>query len=125
MSVRTMIPHVDEQRRRLQNVISEAHGFGAILLFESGDPSQVSFLAPIYPELRGVEICSASPDRADGRIYDLWKDSKMISHGLTLGEVVDLIREIPHTKKEMRKNIARWTKDTMDQYGMMLVRGLH
>lgn len=114
-----MTPEI-EQQARLGKVTAVASGFGAMLYIDR--PGDVSFLAPIAPELRGIEIVSASPARADGKDYDIWHQPesgppKMVESDMTLKEVVDWLRQTAHTDEEIMANGAQWAEDTLKFYG--------
>jgi hypothetical protein len=111
-----------EQRARLQKLMDYATSptpghcnFGAMLLLSpQGD---VSFLAPIAPELRGVEIVAASPDRADGRIYDIWKNHHLAKPDLSMAEVVTwLNQQCQHSESDYLANGKKWLEDVFRYY---------
>lgn len=90
--------------------------FGAMVFMESrGD---VSFLAPIHPKLRGVEIVAASPPKSTGKDYDIWRGRNLVAPDLTMVEVLAwLSQKVPSlTERDIYDNGRRWLEDVMKYY---------
>ena len=98
--------------------------FGAMLFVSR--PGDQSFLAPIAPELRGVEIVSAW-QMPDGRDYDIWRfdpgtseqlrDRSRVESGLTAAQVFEWLgRHCRHTEAVYGQHIVEWTEDVMRFY---------
>src|SRR5262245_56215471 len=120
-----------EQKASLERLLKVATSptpghcnYGAMVYLEPlGD---VSFLAPIAPELRGIEIVSASPRRDDGRNYDIWKrgrhsglPGKLLMSDLTVVEVIGWLQaQCHHTESEYFANAAQWLEDVLVFYGI-------
>lgn len=103
------------QRERLQRLANEAGGWGVLIYMErSGD---VAFLAPIYPELRGVEIVSAIP-QPGGKDYDLWKNGQPLKFNQTLAQVGRFLKKYAKSDEELKANAEDWVKATFRYYGI-------
>ena len=92
--------------------------FGVMLLMESKD--DIPFLAPIAPELRGVEIVS----RDGKRDFDIWRrerrsEPQMLLTNLTAAEVINWLQiQCHHTEAEYRAKGAVWAEDVFIFYGI-------
>lgn len=119
----SQMPNAKDQRERLKQFLEFATdstpgkcNFGAMLLFSP--PGDVTFLAPIAPELRGVEIVSASPLRDDEKDYDIWKCGRPAKLNLTASEVLDWLgKRCRRSEAEYVANGGTWTEDTLHFYG--------
>jgi hypothetical protein len=119
----------EQQRKRLEALLDFATSptvghcnFGAMVYLSAlGD---VAFLAPIAPELRGIEIVSASPVRTDGKIYDIWKRTgnpsqfwKLLRADLTAADVVTWLQsQCQHTEAEYLQRGQQWLEDVFHFY---------
>lgn len=118
------IPGAFDQRERLKRFLEFATdnrdgycNFGAMLIVSR--PGDVDFLAPIAPELRGIEIVSASPSCEDGKDYDIWRHGKMIRSDLTMAEILEWLRsKSSHSEAEYTANGAAWAEDALRFYGI-------
>jgi hypothetical protein len=115
---------LDQQCASLRNLLAFATNptpgvcnFGAMI--QIARPGDVVFLAPIAPELRGVEIVSATP----GHDYDIWRRTTIsppmpIKTNLTAPEVVEwLLSQCQHTESEYMQHGANWLEATLEYYG--------
>lgn len=120
-------PGASGQRKRLIRLLEFATdptpgkcNFGAMIIMSP--PGDVCFLAPIAPELRGVEIVAASSPCDDGKDYDIWMRGSrkgMVESNLTAAQVVDWLNERGrHSEAEYIANGAAWTEDALRFYGV-------
>jgi hypothetical protein len=118
---------IKQQRKNLERLVAYATSptpghcnFGAMVFFNL--PGDVAFLAPIAPELRGVEIVSPSAPRDDGRDFSIRRRGqpiKMIKHDLTAAEVVTwLNQQCQHTEADYLRNGEAWATSVMQFYGV-------
>jgi hypothetical protein len=110
----------EEQRNSLRMLVNYATNpiegqcnFGAMVLFDH--PSDVAFLAPAAPELRGVEIVSAL-GKGD---YDIWKKSRLLKSGLGAAEVVQWLNsQCQHTEADYMQHLRQWTTELLEYYNV-------
>ncbi len=82
-------------------------------------PGDVAFLAPIAPNLRGIEIVSASEPKGDGKDYDIWKGKRIVATDLTAAEVFEwLAKQGSYTEATYRKNAGKWAEEALIFYGV-------
>jgi hypothetical protein len=77
-----------KQRARLSLVAEKAAAFGPLTWYDV--PGDVMALRTGAHRLRGAEVVASTPERADGRIYDIWarNGSNLLQAGLTADEVI-------------------------------------
>jgi hypothetical protein len=107
-------PHLDtaSQRSRLERVIQDTAGWGALVYRERrGD---MCTLRPIVPLLRGYEIVSPEPDR-----YDIWqcRPQRLIETDLTLLGVTAWLRAGTPPMAFLLAHGARWAEETFQAMG--------
>lgn len=91
--------------------------YGAMLLLSR--PGDVAFLAPVAPELRGIEIVSALSSEGDNKDYDIWRNGNLYKTPLTAGEVLELLNsQCQHAEADYMRHIQRWAQDTLIYYGV-------
>jgi len=107
-------------RRLLEFGTSSTAGvmnYGAMIYMER--PGDVAFLAPIAPNLRGIEIVSASAPAGDGKDYDIWKGNRILATNLTAAEVFGwLAKKGSYTEAVYRKNAGKWAEEVLLAYGV-------
>lgn len=108
-----------EQKASLQslarfavNSVAGRCNFGAMLFMES--VCNVSFLAPIAPELRGVEIVSAV-----GEEFDIWKYGDLLKTNLSASEVVQWLQySCQHSESDYMAHAVGWIEETLEYFGV-------
>jgi hypothetical protein len=114
----------EEQRASLRLLVAFATSpvvghcnFGVMLMLSpDGD---VSFLAPIAPELRGVEIVSPYPPKDDGKEYDIWKRGHLVQTYLSASEVVEWLNsQCRHSEAEYVQHGRNWAEDALRFYAV-------
>jgi len=103
------------QRERLELIAKAAEEYGMLAFFEK--PNDVSFLAPIVPELRDYEIVSAFAE-PDGRNYDIWKSGKLFKPSLDLNQVLGFLKMGAKTDAEFKQHGAEWLEATLKHHGV-------
>ena len=77
-----------KQRARLSLIAEKAAAFGPLTWYDV--PGDVMALRTGAPSLRGAEVVAATPERLDGKVYDIWarNGSTLLETGLTADEVI-------------------------------------
>jgi hypothetical protein len=107
------VPTQTEQRRRLQALLNDTADWGVALYLQR--PGDVSFLAPIVPELAGYEIVSATsdPDR-----YDVWRKGRLWRTNQSKAEISAWLARHTPDEKTLEKHVIRWTEAALNRYGI-------
>jgi hypothetical protein len=118
-----MMKTVDDrvgQIERLKTLVQKAarsdgsSNYGAMLMIDQ--PGDIVFLAPVFPEFRGIEIVSAAA-RPDGKNYDLWdKSGKILQADMTIEEVIAWLTTHAKSDAAVGDHIVEWTEDTLAFY---------
>lgn len=122
-------PSREEQKQRLEFLVKEgartddACNYGALLFIDR--PGDVCFLAPVFPEFRGIEIVSASPKRLDGKDYDIWDhdSGKMVQPAMTAKAVIKWLQANAKKDQEVHQNIVQWAEDVFRYYNIPTLEG--
>ena len=107
-----MIRNEREQRKRLEALVQDTAGYGALLYLAW--PGDVAFLTPVAPNLRGYEVVAADPNG----MYDIWRGGRMVQVGLNRSQAATWLAERMPPESEVEQNIVRWTEDTLRYYGI-------
>jgi len=111
------MPNENEQYELLK-AIKDGGGYGILCIFRRrGD---VPFAASPVPKLVGYEIVCAAPER----LYDIWKDGKLVTPGQTRQQIKDWIKQNTpvwlyddsETTETQKNLVAGWCESFMERY---------
>lgn len=100
-----------EMRKDLLALLEDSAGWGVMVYLQY--PGDVPFLAPITPELRGLEIV------VDRGRFDLWRDGDLVRPGLSKAELVEYVQSrTPQDDATLKANVGQWAEETMQYFGI-------